>query len=543
MEAHSVSRTTTIPVPDFGRRGIVTDRPAAGRSFSELTDAINVRITDAGIETIPQLQSVYDFSETPVHAQAFYASDNSGGHFVIYDSGKMVYIDAFHAEVDISPAVAPATEDYWFSLQVNNLLVVTNGTDVPWIIDEESLKVGGVLTPMANWPANYRCKVFGEYKGFLTAGRLTVDGLENRGLIKWAHPLSPGDTDFFWDHTDPTLLAGENQLSVSGRSMKGLQSLRDHLIIYFDTAVWRMTYTGGSYVMSFAQVLTDDGAVGPFAFCDVGGKALVFGYHDVYQFDGYNAESLTNGRIEKELYNTVRINEKLRMFYYAHRGEVYILTEQKPNLAEADTAVIWNTRLKAFTTMKLPGINGLGGVMTMYNSVKFGASDVTYDDMGSQDGTSDITYDEYDRSYNAVVNYDEGLALYLISSQDKKMYISDALTATCHGPENVLIGVDHIDMSQYFGSAGDRMKAIVRIYPYAVGKGQLSWTIGGGDTFNIGKSFWAAVEQDLVEDYAVDTRMSARYLALKVTQGSESDSMFTISGFEFETIAPHSGRQ
>ena len=539
-----MTKTATIPVTDFGRHGIVSDRPAAGRSFSELTDADNVRVTERGIATLPQLTEAMSFDETPTYMAPFFLSDNSGGHIVCFDNGDIHYISSLQEVQDITPDVRPTTSDYYFHTQVNNLLVLTNGTDIPWIISQETLQTSGKLEPMANWPSNYRARIFTSFKGYLFAGRVTIDGVENRALAKWSHPLSPGDTDFFWDHTDPTLLSGENQMAVAGRNMMGMHSLRDHVYIYFDTAVWRASEVGGGLVMRFDQVLVDDGCVGPFAFCDVGGRALVFGFHDIYLLDGYNAQSITNGKIEQALFQNARITEKIRLVYYSHRQEVFILIEQKPNLNEADTALIWNARLNAFTSMRIPGINGLGGVSNMYNGVKFGGQDLTYDDLEHPESPDfGISYDEFLDSYNSVSGYDEGLVLYLVSHEDKKLYLADQATTKCHGPENVLIAVDHIDMAQYYGSAGDKMKAIVRIYPYAIGQGTLRWTIGGGDTFNVGKQFWPAIEQDLVNDYAVDSRMAARYLALKVTQGSGEDRNFVISGFEFETMVPHAGRQ
>jgi len=161
-----MTRTATIPVQDFGRAGIVTDRPAAGRSFAELTDATNVRVTERGVSTLPALIEAMSFDETPTYMAPFFLSDSSGGHVICFENGDVHFIDSLQEVHDITPDVGPTTTDYFFHCQVNNLFVLTNGTDVPWIISQESLQLGGKLEPMANWPSTYRARIFQSFKGF-----------------------------------------------------------------------------------------------------------------------------------------------------------------------------------------------------------------------------------------------------------------------------------------------------------------------------------------------------------------------------------------
>ena len=270
-------------VRGFGLSGLIKDSPATRRDASMLSVADNVRIQDGALSTIPTPITAIDFGgRIPAWSQPFYLTDENGGHVVAFTNNTVVFFSATRQEYDITPADI-TTVDRLHGCQVNDIFVLTNGVDHPWQITQGQLLQNQQMEHLVNWPAEYRASVFEGLKGYCVAAGIRINETRQRSMVKWSHPLSPGDEAFFWDHTDPSLLAGENVLGVAGRDIEGLQPLRDNMIIYFDLAVWRMSIVGGDLVMGFARLFTDDGAVGKDAFTDYDGRAIVVGHRDIYE--------------------------------------------------------------------------------------------------------------------------------------------------------------------------------------------------------------------------------------------------------------------
>ena len=528
-----------VPIPAFGVQGLANDQPEHTRSPKQLAKADNLRIQDGALTTIPALTVAGETSQTPVEAMAFYTLDDTGGHIIFYDDFTIVYYDSTLAELDITPTPAPTALTY-SAVQINDLLFITNGTDRPWQITQTELQSGGTLTSMLNWPLSHRCRLLESYKGFCVAAGVTINGLEQRSMVKWSHPLSPGDAELFWDQTDATLLAGENVLAVAGRNIMALDSLRDNCMIYFDRSVWRMSFVGGGLVMDFAKVFDDDGAVGPHAVANYDGTAVVFGYNDIYAHDGFSKRSISDGKVTRQIYRNAKIDGTIRATYYAERREVFFLHRTNDSYTEPNVALIYAIDYDAFTTMEFPGANNMGGATLMYLGPKFNAVDVTYEDKAGPGG-------EYEShtgiSYQSLRSTDENLDFYVLSSTAKQLLVMDNQTATAHDAGSVYARVERIDMTPLFGSTGDRIKYISRLFPQGTGSGTIQISVGVAMLPTGGIEWGPWVNFDLSTDWAADCRASGRYIGIQVRSAPGDQSMWSLSGFDFELMRPDAGRR
>lgn len=528
-----------LPIPAFGTQGLTPDQPEHTRSPKQLAVADNLRIQDGALSTIPALVDAMDLPKTPVDGMAFFTSDDTGGHVIFYDDFTITYIDSTGAERDITPTPAPTALEY-SAVQLNDMLFITNGTDLPWQISQADLQGVGTLVSMLNWPANYRCRLLEGYKSFVVAAGITIDGTEQRSLIKWSHPLTPGQDQVFWDHTDPTLLAGENSLAVAGRNIIAIDTLRDNLIIYFDRAVWRMSFAGGGLVMNFAQVFTDDGAVGRNAVASYDGTAVVFGFNDIYAHDGFSKRSLSDGKLTRYVYQNAVIDDTIRAIYYAERREVFFLHQTNENYEEPNDALIYSVDVDAFTIMSFPGDTNTGGATAMYLAPKFTSTDVTYQDMeppgGEYDNNEGITY-------SSLRTRDENLDFVVLSKTRQNLRAMDAQMSTAHDAANAYARIERIDMTPLFGSTGDRIKYISRVYPQGTGAGAVQISIGVSMLPTGGIEWGPWVEYDLTNGWAVDTRAAGRYLGIQVRSAPGSSAMWSLTGFDFELMLPDGGRR
>ena len=527
-----------FPINNFGTAGLVVDMPPTKRTPAQLSVADNLRIQDGEIATIPAPVTALSLSKVPVYGKAFYLTDDSGGHIIVYADNTIAYFDSTGAETDITPAVAPTSGAHWMGVQINDIFILTNGVDLPWQITQDT--IGTQLVPMTNWPANYRARLFATYKGYMVCAGITIDGTESRSLVKWSHPVSPGDQVLYWDHLDPTLLAGENVLAVEGRNINAIQSLRDNLMIYFDQAAWRMSFVGGEYVMAFTKVFTDDGAVGPFAMADYDGTAIVVGFHDIYATDGFNKRSISDRKLTRSFYRQLNIDAGLRMAYYPERREMFITYKSNADYNEFDLALIYNIDADAFTTMRIPGPSGTGGCSQFYMGPKFTATDVTYDDAG----TSGWTYDgEAGRTYNAIRTEDDDIEFYLLAGQEQELKTMDGQLGTAHEPALVYAEIDRLDMEPLFASTGDRVKYISRMFPQAQGSGALQMSVGVSMLPTGGMEWKPWHTHQMSNGWAVGTRAAGRYIGFRLRMPAGSSEMFTLAGFDAELMVPDGGRR
>lgn len=537
-----------IRIDSVGLAGLITDLPAAERGFQHLTRADNIRIQDGQLATIPEPVTDLTLAKTPVFAHPFFLSDDSGGHVVVYDDGAIDYIDAGRDAIDITPVVPMAASPYWYAAQVNDVFVITNGIDAPHQITQLGIGSNDDLEPMPNWPGNYTCRILEDYKGFLVAAGIEVGGVARRSLVKWAHPLAPGDSEFFWDFTDPTLLAGENELSEAGREIAGLQLLRDNLIIYFDQSVWRASYVGGEFVFTFTRVFSDDGAIGPFAFIDFDSKALVVGNRDIYMHDGFSKQSVSDRKITRSFYRSANVDRGIYVAYYPYRREAFVFFRSAPALAEYDRALIYNIDANAFTSTELPGPAGEGSVIAAYMAPTFAGDDTSWqeaDDAHIPGGVWSWQA-ETDRTWASILKIDDSLAFYLVGAADQELVRIDENVRAAHQPGRVYIEVERAGLADAFGTVGDKIKYLSRMFPRATssdGAGKLEFSIGTSLSPSAPVNWGQWITYDLEADYAVDLRGAARYLGLRVRLPAQETRNVQLSSIDFELMFPDGGRQ
>lgn len=532
-----------IPIAAFGSQGLASDQSEHTRTPRQLSQATNVRIQDGVLSSIPAMVETHTFIKTPIWAMPFYMSDDSGGHIIFFADFTIEYVDSTGAITNLTPngvtGEVPSNANY-FGVQVGDMLLITNGVQLPWQITQAEILAGNRLYTMPNWPANYRCRLLEVYKGFVFAAGITIDAIDQRSMVKWSHPFSPGDTELYWDHTTQTLLAGENVPVSPGRNVMAMQVLGDQLMIYMDQSVTRCSYVGGGLIFDFAKTSIDDGCVGPRAVASYDTFAIVVGFSDIYRHDGFSKLSLSDGKITRRLYRNAAIDSTIQAAYYPERREVFILHKESESYTQNNSALIYNIENNAFTLMRLPGPDNTGGACAMYLGSKFAQTDTSY----TEAGAAGWTYDNSGlRTYNSIRTSDENLDFCLVSTTAKNIEAFDLQDSIAHDPTNIYAECIKIDMVPLFGSTGDKIKYISRIFPQATSDGsiELSFGVAMLPTNEIEWKPW--VRYDMATDWAVDQRAAGRYLGVRMRNCSDCPQMFSLTGFDFELMFPDAGRR
>jgi len=472
--------------------------------------------------------------EEALYAQPGYYPENDGILTVfnkLLSSSVIVWTDREGDSREISPPGGMQLSPYWYGTQIGRYIILTNGIDVPHTFDLSD-QLTATLVPMDGWPVEYTCRVIEVYKNFLFASGITENGEEFPLRVKWSDPFIDGSSPLFeWAINDQTL-AGERDIEAPARQVRALQPLRDSLMIYLDAQTWRCDFVGGQFLFNFGKVFTDDGIASAEGWTNVKGKAVVFGEHDIYLHDGFNKQSITDGRYTNWI-TANRENERpVWVEYFAQTNELFCLFHLK-DTGEAEVMLIWNELRDAWT--EYYSVDGeRNGIFTqLLVGPNLEAVAVRYNDPEAQ-----IRYGEAEKlRYADFIDPNEGFRLYAVSRANDALHNVLARTGDFTIPRRSVIERRELDLNELMGTVGNNVKSLLRMYPQMQisGGGRLLFTVGASQVLN-GAIHWEnPIPFDPSTDYAVDMRVSGRYLAYRITADPlDPPEFWTLSQIDFE---------
>jgi len=536
----------TLPLRQIGLAGQIKDIGNADIPTSGVRSARSCRIenqalrsfSDATVFLAPIAGHEYLF------CHPFWRASGDGWVIVSRDTGtaaiKVEFVTLSGARTDITPAAEnPLTStDYWYAVQLGEWFILTNGRDIPQWTDRALTQ----MVDMPGWPVDYKARVIEVYKNFLVAIGITkVDGSgEEDRMVKWSHPYAEGDTQTYWDHTDPTLLAGETLLAEPGRALTALQPLRDSLMIFFDRRTWRADFTGGQYVFTFRQVFSDDGCVGAHSHVATQDGGVVFGHRDIYLHDGSTKQSLTDHRMTDYVYSTVDLKFPPVGIWHPKRNEVMFLCRTISSGA-GNVFFIANTIHDYAWTEVQATLNGAGVLSHLAVGPRPGGGAITYADW------TDETYESFfGTRYSALSGQDETTTLLGVSAPENTVWDMDysgGIAPVTLFRRDALIEHRAIDLDEA-GQGINKIIYINRILPQMSGSGRVKFTLGTHATVDGDITWKAPVTYDLDDDsYAVDIRAAGRYLAYRIEPlDPTAPALFSISGMDLEISTPRGKR-
>lgn len=558
----------SIPIRQIGLQGMQKDVSPHDVPANGLITAQNVRIKDKAIQAFSDVVAkiVVGATESLLFADGIYRdrgqslvsgvivvlADSAAGAFSSgFDAGYQVegqifvyFYDTAANRTDISPTVPFTTTEEWFGARAGEFYLLTNSTqvDLPhiFILNTDTLIA---LLPMPGWPANYTCRFMVPYKNLMVAGGLTKDGAGAPGLVKWSHPVSPGDVTFFWDITDPTILAGENPIIDETREMVALHPFKDLLMVYFDRAVWRITFVGGQQVLNFERAFADDGAISARSMVEVEGSSYVFGYNDVYRHDGYLKVSVSDFRLTRYFANTVDPSQRVDAVYYPINNEVIFLARSPglPSTVDGDLLFIYNLINDGWTEGNVK-LNNDGSIALLFRgpNIITGTEPTTW---AEAEAAGDQWNETGSLTWAGAFLSTERDTLYALSLQFDTIYDFDAAEGENLFRQNALISHTKLDMDETGLSVGDRIFYLNRVYPQITGSGVVEFRFGVSKAANspinwVQTCLFKIAKVDVNdpneadEDYACDVRLAGRYLAYEMKP--VAGTFFAFSGLDLE---------
>lgn len=351
---------TIVRVPQIGAVGVVKDLSQHELANNAWSDAKNIRFLDGAVQQFYGHDEVY--SSPSFAPQHVLPCNVAGSRYWVYTTAAKTYAVTnsggvtTHTDIThVTPRTGVANQ--WTSTLLSGIPVVNAGdtTTAPMYWD---LNLAHKFMDLANWPANTYCKSIRSFKNYLIALNVTKSAQNYPFMVKWSHPADPGSVPVSWDQTDPTKDAGETDLAESyDPIIDGLQ-LRDSFIIYKESSVWRMNYTGGAYVFSFTKVLGISGAMNRNCIAEIDGFHVVLTGSDVIVHDGMTATSVLDKATRRWLFQNIDINNAGLCFVFKNPffNEVFICY---PSIGSTscDKAMVWNYKDKTVTFREMPNVN------------------------------------------------------------------------------------------------------------------------------------------------------------------------------------------
>lgn len=332
-----------IPITSIDQHGWVPDIPPHRIPINAWSIAVGARFMDGCAFAREGFSSLGTPPTTPV-------SLFTVGDAIITCGPSAIYRG--NTNISRTGGYTGGIDDYWIGGPFNNWLVITNGVDVPQVLD-----MGDPSASMQNmpaWPGTYRAKVIRPFKNFLMTAGIKISGQPAARMVKWSHPADPGTLPSSWDHTDPAIDAGEVILAEGDEDIVDMIQYYNDMFIFTSQQIWSARYSGGPNVFTFSRLSSEVGILGPGCFADVPGIGLV-----VMTFDDILAitsgwQSIVDSRVRTTLFSSIDpfYYHRARLVVHPTEREMWVIFPSK-GASVCDRAFVWNYRNNTWAEMPI----------------------------------------------------------------------------------------------------------------------------------------------------------------------------------------------
>lgn len=563
-----------LPLRDLGQLGVITDANPYSLPPNAFSKAQNVIFDENRVQRAPLFKQLfpavrsltsytdstgtfdaqagtYDAAEgtaassarfvgsfaDPAFGETVFVCDNDG-QVRSYPNGSLAFV---------GPGSGGVTNELpWTHAQVAGLSFLAREGARPYA---RNLKTDTNYSLMAgDWVSTHTAKVVRSYLDYVIMLNVTKGTVEYPTMVKWSNPVeySSAVTAVAWDPSNPAFIAGENILGEMTSGIRDGQVLGSNFVVYAQEQVWLMEYTGSSLVFNFRRLFPTGGIFNTNCVVEIEGKHFVFGEDDLYVHDGVSKQSIADGRVRREVYNAINRSKRTAAFvmHDSVSNLVYFCYNTLSNEVKwkntqfCNQAAVYNYRSDTWSFMDLPNV--VGGAES---NIDLQAN--TYPQVSA-------SYEVYNSAYVSFegVKPNVTIALGITDTAngltESRVYAVDLpavsltnLPVTEETKASAVVERTGIDLDDPgTGLPLRAYKTITEIVPQAAFDAASStfiWEIGSADLATSAVLYRTRTVFDPSVDYKVDTKVSGRYLAYRIT--SESLENFKISGFDATVVS------
>lgn len=499
------------PIGPAGEFGVIKDLSSRDMKANAWSAGNNIVARDGFIAQALGYGEVYSGAVyTPLHllpiavgtsrywmyasASKIYAVSAATGSIV---HTNLTRTDAYGVDIDYS--VEPNS---WTSTVIGGVPVLNpgNDTDPP---QQWGLDLTARAQALENWPADTYCRSMRSFKQQLVAVNITENGTRYPYMVWWSHPADPGSVPISWAYNDPVYDGGRFDLAEEGGEIVDALGLRDSLMIYRTSGVYRLDYVGGQFVNQASRVLGTSGAMNRNCIVELDGYHLVLTNQDVITHNGIEATSCLDKQARRDLFADIDTANFGRSFVAKNPffNEVWICY---PRLGSTlpDRALVWNYKDRTATYRDIPNLNHAN-----FGPVEIGIS---------QPWNTDSAPWSSDTSVWNQPEYSPDAARLMGAADSRKLYLMESSTSYDGSLPSAYVERRGLT----FGDPNKR--TFVRgIVPHIKGLSgtTVAVSIGQADDPYSDPTYNTAVNYTIGSSVRVDSPVEGRYIAVKIATG------------------------
>lgn len=526
-----------INVREIGNTGVISDLASWDLPPNGLTNGRNFRVVAGKIHASggSKKANLEGAARGPIgHLSQSSDFEGNSTWMACHDSGVDAYFGKKFEGIYDTPG--PVSEHEWTSCQIGQVTFLNNPSDYPiyftdWATGSEQAKrlpwVAGAEGQ--DWEgAKVRCRILQSHKNFLFALGTTEIDPQTGALayyddrVRWSNPCQPNGIPYSWQEPseDRSSIAGYTTLGRGGKIVSA-ESLRDSFVIYNESAVNVMDYTGDALVWRRRTLTQNAGLIGRDAVIEVNGRHFFIGNEDILVFDGNSAQSLLHNRLRKRFATTLNEDSRHTAFAAHNKamGEIWFCVAESRS-EEPNMAYVFNYQDNTWSIRDL--------------STEREFSHAVY---GIQP-TKTISWEEWEgnwegeRSTWATANVQpfDGA---MIGASGTDVYNID----TQYPEEKNLRTFVERDSMPVMGH--EDVSTITRVYPHVEGNTPIEITVGSHHYAGDGARWKAPVKFNPGKDRKIDVRTTGELHSWRVE--GPANGNFNITGLDIEW-APAGGR-
>jgi hypothetical protein len=535
-----------IQLRELGSIGIIKDVQPTAIPQNAWSNGINVRFNGHKVERAPAFRT-YAGTITPATPVFIWGLYNQGGFDSVLYAGLDGRIFKYAGtETNVSePGHVNSNDPRQYTGCILSSCVYFNRPD----INPRVLTPGAAnFVNLANWPAATTCVALRSFKSYLVALNTTEGGVNFPLRVRTSDQALDNSVPASWDETDTTKLATRNTLSQAKTPIVDGGELGDNFIIYTRDECWRMRYVGGNFIFDYDRLPFDNaGLINQNCWVEVDGKHYAWSDTDIYLHDGTSRTSLIDQRNREVFFRELNMG-KSGVFFVAHdkqHNEVLFCcvsgtsAVKLKSTAYCNYAAVYNYKTDTWSFRDLPNVTAAStaNANTVYTWTTL-PGPLTWSNVGGawfdqEDGFSRFLM------FALVQDTVNGVSVSKVDALD----FADLgrLTLPLDSDANVNprafvervgfeLDVEGADLRAY-----KQVRAFMPLVSVADPSASLNFLGGKHDEADAAVIYPAvAVSYNPPTRYKIDTTLSGRYLAFRMTMTAVKD--FSFSGMDVDVI-------
>lgn len=495
--------------------GVNVDIPANMQDESTWSQCTNLEVFDTGMQRCKGLFPAFGSPMFPPEHLVY--NKIAGGFYWLYASSTGIGVTNGQAHFDITPAtgVTSTWPTDWTSANLNGLVVINNGIDVPVYWDNQT---SAIMKPLPGWPANTQVRTIRQFKNSLIAMDTTDIGGQHTNYLMWSDSADPGQIPTSWTPL-PENEAGFLALADSIGALVDGQQFRNSMMLFKEHSTYLMNYIGGNFVYSIRKLFTSSGILTTDCSAEYLGSVIALTDGDLIRTDGQAAKSMIDKRMRTWLFNKIDTDNYASSFVVSYQSlnQIWICFPENGE-SECTLALVWDAASDNFGVRELlptPHVaQGQVGAITGF---------LDYDNQPGTYDNSSRTYDQglYNPTQDALLQADRvNNALYAVNE------------GNTYNGQPIIARVAREGLT--FGDVS-RTKLIRAVWPRVVGTAGTVLKIRVGSSRQDNDPYrWTPVKTLIIgEREKVDVYTRGRFIAVSI-ESDDNAPPWTVFGVDFD---------